>query len=248
MRRLYLLCLLLPLLVGLAACSSNDFYRGHVETSGTASAQAFHVRDGVPESITNKYTLTGQGAATVQTVKPYLTLDGAWQADQTPGAARAEEPGAVLMRPAPPSASPYPVVKYNGQPAMLVPLTPTPAAPGVGDCPSGSCTIPLAKQYVGMTSAWDEAPCAPAAPAAPLPQAVSDGCGLPVYKGCDGTPGGHPVNNPSTTPKAVAPGTGWPCGANQPPSVVGALAVPPGFLIHAGGCLVEAVRCTFSYP
>lgn len=305
MRRLLSLFLLLIAANVTIACSSNDFYRGHVETNGLASAQAFHVKDGVQEAITSKYVIQGQGAATVQTIKPYLTLDGNWQATaETADNEPHEEPGAVLLRPTFGAPTPTRAANCDGQPVLLIPLPTSPE----GVCPGGACVtppaaphtmvappsdvIPLAKQYVGMATAWTVVPepkgayvnsdgavvkdgriianpvpgspwvveggqavsrgsysmpaCAPAVMAAPLP-AAAPAC-RPVYHGCDGTPGGTQVGNPSTGLKPLAPGTGWPCGTSPVPGVVGALAVPPGFLIHAGGCLIDAVACIFSFP
>ena len=119
MRR-FLSILTVAVAVLVTGCSSNDFYRGRVEASGGASAQAYRVKDGNETAVTNRYTIDGKGTATVQTVKPYLTLDGAWSVDQVPGASVVEAPGSVVIRNA--------------------------AAPVVGaaapECPDGNCPCP----------------------------------------------------------------------------------------------------------
>jgi len=220
-----LLLLLLP------ACTSDNFYRGRTEVVGQGSAQVFRVKNGTEEPVTSRYTMTGQGAATVQTVKPYLTLDGAWRSDVA-GVAADEEPGAVLLRPLPPGGSSgvkMSVVTCDGRPAMLLPL-PQPSAPA----------LPLPSA----------APPACSGPDCGVPGAAQATC-LPVYVGCDGTAGGHRPEPVGALPKRVAPGTGWPCGAKPPEvgaAVMGALAVPPGFLLHVGECFADFVRCVFTLP
>lgn len=199
----------LPLLVVLAfasvafGCASNDFYRGRVTAQGGAQAQAFHVKDGVEQSITNRYTVTGEGTATVQTVKPYLTLEGAWAPDVTPGAApKAEQPGAVVIRP-------------TGAPAAA----PAPRKPV---CTGPECAAPGA--------------------------AAADEC-KPVYRGCDGTPGGTRPAPVGMLDEPIEPGTGWPCGDNGPVvnGVMGAVVLPPGLVIHTVGCLVQFGKCFASF-
>lgn len=202
MRRIASLLAGVALVASLSACTSDNFYRGRVEAAGGASAQAFRVKDGVETPVTNRYVVQGQGTATVQTVKPYLTLDGSWAPDIAPGVAGArEEPGAVVMRGA-------------GAPAAAKPAACPP-------CSGGSCALPGA--------------------------AAPNRCGQPVYRGCDGTPGGTRVNNPSTRIPEVAPGTGWPCGKNPPPGVVGMVGIPAAVAAHVGVCFVNFLRCVFGF-
>lgn len=220
MRRLLSLLLVLPSLV-LAACSSQDFYRGRVDGEGVTSAQALRVKDGAEQPVSPKYTVSGKFAVTAQSVKPYLTLDGDWKVDNAPSAAPVvEEPGAVLLRPLPPGApSGMKTVTCDGKPALLVPV---PAAEQPA-CAGGSCALPEA----------------------PPPAAVSDKCGKPVYRSpCSGEAGGTRVNNPSTGYKVIEPGTGWPCAAQTPGSAaltVGFSAV--AYAVHVGQCVFECVKC-----
>lgn len=256
MRR-FLLPLLALVAVVAAGCSSDNFYRGRAETNGQGSAQAFRVQDGVETPITSRYTITGRGSATVQTVKPYLTLDGAWSADTTPGATGTvvEDKDAVVIRRETFASATQPgTVKWNGKPALLVPVDDN------ASCADGSCPVPA-------TPAPKAAPpCAPppaaAPPCTPVPGAakpvVSAGrpCGSPVYRGCSGVEGGNrpePIGN--LIPR-IAPGTGWPCTgaqvvgavANGGKKVVGVIALPVGWAAHAVGCLVGAIRCAFYIP
>lgn len=154
MRRLASLVLVLTCAF-LTSCKADDFMRGRVTATGTATAQAFRVKDGIEEPITDAYTLSGQGSATAQTIKPYLTLDGSWS--RTPTAARAvEEPGAVLLRPAvvagalPTACAPaYAAPRAAGPCAPAPQYAPPPpvtyvAVPAAGACATGVCAVPQA--------------------------------------------------------------------------------------------------------
>lgn len=210
MRRIYSLLAAGALVASLAGCA-NNFYRGRVTSQGTATAQAYHVQDGVEKAITNRYTVSGNGTATVQTVKPFLTLDGAWTPDVTPGAQRVvEEDGSVVIRGAPPVP---PVVSSS-----------PPRCP-----PPPSCSGPE---------------CAPPGVAA----APSSRCGEPVYRGCDGTPGGNRPTASTYEEPPIPPGTGWPCDPELGATVMGVALAPPGFFLHLGECFVNFVGCVFSFP
>lgn len=224
----------------LAACSSNDFYRARVEGDGHLAAQAFRVKDGAESAITNRYTLDGKGSVSGQTVKPYLTLDGSWRADQTPAASRVtEDSDAVLIRgsgdckdgscAAPPRASasefPEPYCPVPKTPADFRRLAPPPV-PGV---------------------AKPAAPCPPVA-SAPAPAAASDStCGRLVYVGCSGVEGGNRPTPRGDLCPVIEPGTGWPCKSAGAvgDKVLGAAMLPPGAVVHVGICTVSFVRCLF---
>lgn len=247
MRRLLLALLCCLPLLALAACSSDNFYRGTVEGDGKASARAVQVKDGVEQPITNTYTVTGQYRATAQSIKPYLTLDGDWAA--TASAREDEphaEPGAVLIRPLPPGdASDGRHVILDGKPCYAVPEAP---------CANGVCSLPGAGQSkVVAAPPVVPAPCAPPAVAPPpLPEAAAPAlpsdCGRPVYKGCDGTPGGNRPTPYGDLGAAIPPGSGWPCPRTPPgQAILSAAAVPPAFLVHVGECFVGFMRCVFSF-
>lgn len=251
MRRLSLLFTALCAAFVSVACSSNDFYRARVESTGQANAQASRVKDGVESPVTARYSVEGYGVATAQSVKPYLTLDGAWTPDVS-ASNGTFEPDAVLVRPLPPEASTPRVIRttLDGKPALLIPKrvvelrTVTTAPSAGGEClagPDGLCDVSAAP------GAASEVPCpTPAVVAAPLP--TGRPCGTPVYIGCDGTPGGNRPT-PGGTMKQIAPGTGWPCSkdvAGDP--VLSALAIPPGFVIHVGGCFVKFLKCAVTPP
>jgi hypothetical protein len=122
MRRLSLLFTALCAAFVSVACSSNDFYRARVESTGQANAQASRVKDGVESPVTARYSVEGYGVATAQSVKPYLTLDGAWTPDVS-ASNGTFEPDAVLVRPLPPEASTPRVIRttLDGKPALLIP-------------------------------------------------------------------------------------------------------------------------------
>lgn len=239
---MFLAALLGAVTVGSTTGCQSD-YRGRVEANGEASAQAFRVENGVEVPVTAKYRVQGQGVATAQSVKPYLTLDGAWAPDV--GSAKTVEADAVLIRPYPPGAgAPSRAMDCNGRPVLLVPLSSPPAAsPSDISCTPGSgdtCTVPAAPAPVQAAgTGWSDDCLTPAVVAAPLRE-----CGDPVYIGCDGTPGGNRPT-PGPTYKTIEPGTGWPCAGAEPPPP-GVLAVPPGVIIHVGACAFSFLKCLVS--
>lgn len=246
--RLYLFALLACSLLANAGCSSDNFYRGRVESQGGATAQAFHVKDGVEDAVTNRYSAKAGGVATVQTVKPYLTLDGEWTLDQAPAAGVAinEEPGSVVVRPLPPGSAAAPVrnVVLDGKPGTFIPSA-------AGSCDGPTCALPPRAAPAPAAPVCQPVPPPPAAPlpvcapppAAAPPAAASD-CGQPVYRGCDGTVGGNRPTPYGDLGKAIPPGSGCP---TKVPGVISLALLPPGFLIHVGACFVAFVKCSASF-
>lgn len=246
----------LLLLVALAAfllpaCTSDNHYAAEMAGTGNARAQAFHVVDGEKQAITKNYTAQGEFAATVQTVKPYLTLDGTWTTD---AAGMAEEPGAVLIRPLP-ARGPQPgdvvaawVVEKDGTRRAI---DVTSLAPGAGmDCEEPAAAPPAAEPDCESSAVPPPVSLAepPAAPAA-------DDCGRDIY-----CPPACGTSNPENRrisgdldPRFPAPkGPGWPCnkGASLVPGATAVLKgaasvaiVPFVFAGHVGECFVNFLKC-----
>lgn len=205
----------------LAGCTSQDFYRGRVTATGQATAQAFRVVDGVEQPVTSLYTLSGQGSATAQSTKPYLTLDGSWEAGKS-AAAVPEEPDAVLIRrPAAALKAPAPrkTIILDGVECEVSPVVKEAAAP-----------VPFAAD-----------PCAPTVKAAPV---AAEDCRPSYVSPCTGVVGGTRPEPIGALDKPIPPGTGWPCGDSAGPKGLGAVpAAAVGIPVHVVGCFIEFLRC-----
>lgn len=244
----------------LTACRSDNYYRAEVEASGGGSAQAFHVEKGVKTPVTDRYVATGSATATVQSIKPYLTLDGSWSRDSVPGAgAPVEEgdsvkvncPGGVCRVPgaAAPAAAPscgFPAPGASGY--VRLPAPPPPQA-------SPRCRPPEARPtpyapYPKTPGDFQRLapPCDPAPPGAAAPAGRT--CDQPVYRGCSGVEGGNRPRPIGDLDPQIEPGTGWPCRSAGPVgnAVFGGPVLVVGGFAHVGICTFNYVRCLFSLP
>ena len=206
---------ILAAMLALAAvgCTSADNYRGEVSGDGSARAQAFHVVDGKAQPITKEYTVNGKFSGIVQTVPPYMTLDGDWTPNVAGGATAVERPGDVLIRPSPrAAAAPMP----GAGSCSSTPAAPPPA-PAASDC---GCPEPVAA----------------AAPADDCRRAYAPVCESADY------PTVSAFNFPGVRKPAPAwPCAG--AQAPVPGAVGDVVLAPVGFLAHFGSCLMGFLRC-----
>lgn len=172
----------------LAGCSTQDYYRGRVTVDGKATAQVHRVQDGVEKPVTRLYVVEGDGKVEVQTVKPYLKIEGGIATPVAKGEDVVEEPGAVLILPAPGNLSAAPAPEGDCPGGVCQP----PQGQNAPNCPTGDCPL---KAPAERGSAGESQPC---------PN---------VYTGCSGKPGGS-CPTPCGQLPAYKGKPSWPCGVD----------------------------------